>query len=449
MVSVLHKNPCFTDARKAQSTRYAGRSRQSIADIEEHLNEIFSDHPNSHLNHNDEPVIPADALVDVFRAFSESYDGVELMTNDEMDLLKMLLLSNPGLEVTPQTLLGFIAEKTKHSPRESPKGSPHGGDADLPERGRSAGRDAGGRNSRSSSRDSVGTSRGTSRPPSLGPPAPPKTPSSTSTSPFDASQRQRSTPLGGAPSSWTKRPAPAHRRKSMNGSQGGALSDSEVGSLHCTSAAILRLCQSSSPSSFGRAPGRTRAPSNPTTPGSLVYSSNSSFGSPPLGGSVSRPHSRTQSHPMPPGNLSYQYGSPDRDILSKLPEPFDLSKSMYNSVSSLPMPRAGSDSDSDGDVDDDADSSLGLVLDRSAASSTVSLEPHDRLDALQRANADLGRKLMDAERTLQNKLSDHESELEEMQGRLEEARSELSATKREEKELRSKEVRLFYLQFIF
>jgi hypothetical protein len=135
----------------------------------------------------------------------------------------MLLAGNPGLEVTPQTLLAFIAEKTKHSPRDSPKGSPYGGDVDLPERGRTSGRDVGDRNSRSSSRDSVGTSRGTSRPPSLGPPEPPKTPGSTS--PFDASQRQRSTPLGAAPSSWTKRPAPAHRRKSINGS---ALSDSEV-----------------------------------------------------------------------------------------------------------------------------------------------------------------------------------------------------------------------------
>ena len=108
------------------------------------------------------------------------------------------------------------------------------------------------------------------------------------------------------------------------------------------------------------------------------------------------------------------------------------------------MPRNGSDSDSDSD--EDADSSLGLVLDRSTASSTVSLEPQDRLDALQRANAELGRKLMDAEKTLQTKLSNHESELEEMQGRLEEARSELSATKREEKELRSKEVG--YLLFL-
>lgn len=232
MVSVLHWNQHSPDPKTMQSTNYAGRSRQSIADIEDHLDEIFTNHPHSHPNHNGEPVIPADALVDVFRSFSESYGGVELMTNDEMDLLKTLLASNPGLEVTPQTLLTFIAEKTKHSPRESPKGSPYSANVDLPERGRSTGREAGDRNSRSSSIDSAGTSRqGASRPPSVGPLVPPKTP--TSASPFDASQRQRSTPLGAAPSSWTKRPAPAHRRKSINGSQGRALSDSEVSTLQC------------------------------------------------------------------------------------------------------------------------------------------------------------------------------------------------------------------------
>lgn len=210
----------FLTRKSIQSTTYAGRSRQSIADIEEHLNEIFQNHPDSHPNDSGDPVIPADALVDVFRAFSESYNGVELMTNDEMDLLKMLLATNPGLEVTPQTLLGFIAEKTRHSPRESPKGSPHEGDVDLPDRGRSVGRDNGDERSRSSSRDSTGT---LSRPPSV----PPKTP--TSGNGFDSSRRQRSTPLNAnAPSSWTKRPAPANRRKSIDGSNGRALSDSEV-----------------------------------------------------------------------------------------------------------------------------------------------------------------------------------------------------------------------------
>lgn len=108
---------------------------------------------------------------------------------------------------------------------------------------------------------------------------------------------------------------------------------------------------------------------------------------------------------------------------------------MRQPISSLPMPRAGSDSDSDGE-------DSGLVMDRSAASSTVSMESIDRLDVLQRANAELGRKLVDAEKTLQNKLTQHEYELEDMQSRLDEMRSELSATKREEKELRSKEVGL-------
>ena len=103
------------------------------------------------------------------------------------------------------------------------------------------------------------------------------------------------------------------------------------------------------------------------------------------------------------------------------------------------MPRKDDDSDSDSDIDE---APLGLVMDRSAASSTVSMDMEQRLDALQRLNTDLGRKLLEAERTLQNRLAEHEQELEEMQSRLEEARSELSATKREEKELRSKEVRL-------
>ncbi|KAG6332062.1 hypothetical protein ID866_7025 [Astraeus odoratus] len=46
---------------------------------------------------------------------------------------------------------------------------------------------------------------------------------------------------------------------------------------------------------------------------------------------------------------------------------------------------------------------------------------------------------MEAERTLQVKLQEHDTDLEEMQARLEELKSELTATKREEKELRAKE----------
>ena len=148
-------------------------------------------------------------------------------------------------------------------------------------------------------------------------------------------------------------------------------------------------------------------------------------------------------------NNDYYGSSPEREMdnrqtgLMSPPQSdasFDDEQGFHEQISSLPMPRKGEDSDSDSELDEEA--LLGLVMDRSAASSTVSLDMEQRLEALQRLNTDLGRKLLEAERTLQNRLADHEQELEEMQIRLEEARSELSATKREEKELRSKEVRV-------
>lgn len=100
------------------------------------------------------------------------------------------------------------------------------------------------------------------------------------------------------------------------------------------------------------------------------------------------------------------------------------------------MPRSSADSDEEEEID------ASLVPDRSTTSSTVSMEIHERMEALQRNNEELGRKLMEAEKTLQNKLMEHETELEETHMRLEELRSELSASNREEKELRAKDVSL-------
>jgi len=112
---------------------------------------------------------------------------------------------------------------------------------------------------------------------------------------------------------------------------------------------------------------------------------------------------------------------------------------MIESISSLPIP-VRHDSDSDEDQDDETHR-IGLVMDheRSVASSIASLAPHERLEALQKNNQNLARRLVDAERTLQNRLADHEVEIEEMQSKLDELKSELTATKREEKELRNKE----------
>ncbi|KZT67427.1 hypothetical protein DAEQUDRAFT_391530 [Daedalea quercina L-15889] len=430
-----------------------GRNRQSIADLEQELYSIFEDHPRAHINETGDPVIPADALVDVLRAFSRNHDSVDLMTREEEDQLTLLIESNPGLAVTPQVLLQFIAMRTNQSPDDS---SPEE-DFAFPERGRSEDRDYDGPYSRSSSQDSSGTSvwrsssRPNSRPPSRGPPVP-STP--TRDSPFDASRRQRSTPLANAhnaPSSWTRRPPPSRRRSDAS-QHGRTLSDSEVRPMRpLMHAAANELCSQSAapPSAFGRTPGRSRAPSNPISPSSSV-------GSPPSAASISRPHSRAQSQPqshfssMDQAFGDYHRTSPEREtdfqrqpqsssgLIS--PPPSDLSDSydedqFADTINSLLMPRASADSDSD---DDDA-SAMGLIMDRSAASSTISLDFEQRIEALQRVNTELARKLVDAERTLQVKLAEHESELEEMESRLEEVRSELSATKREEKELRSKE----------
>ncbi|KDQ52645.1 hypothetical protein JAAARDRAFT_183899 [Jaapia argillacea MUCL 33604] len=431
-----------------------GRNRQSIADIEQELNEIFDNHPQTYRNDAGDPVIPANALVDVFRTFSEHYHGVELITKEEEDQLNMLIESNPGLEVTPTVLLQFIAMRTGGSPQHSPHPeSPHEEDTEEYDRGRSEEWERRDHHSRSSSNESAGTSVYRSRPSSRGPPVPPKTPSAES--PFDTSRRQRSTPLSkAAPSSWTKRPLPAARRRSVDGGHGRALSDSES--------------STGGSSSFSRSGRRSRAPSDPNDPNSRSapnLSISGSFSPPPnIASPPSRPHSRAQSYPeshfvslnaaLSPGGDAYnQYGfsdDHDEDLsnMSGFSSPPIDTEGLYDyshrsdddilsGVNSLPMPRR-SDSDSDSDSDGE-ERTLGLVLDRSAASSTVSLEPSERVEALQRTNVELGRKLVDAERTLQNRLTEHELELEEMQARLEEVKSELSATKREEKELRAKE----------
>ncbi|TFK92674.1 hypothetical protein K466DRAFT_623659 [Polyporus arcularius HHB13444] len=406
-----------------------GRNRQSIADLEQDLYDIFQDHPQCSYNDSDEPVIPGDALVDVLRTFSRNHNAAELMTRDEEEQLTSLLASTPGLQVTPQVLLQFIAMQTTMEPRHSPDDSPPpdaSPDADQDERGRSEDRDEDGINSRSSSRDSTATYYRSS---SRGPQTP-------QDSVFDSGRRQRTTPLknNAPPSTWSRRPPP--RRRKSDAGHSRASSDSESGT--------------SAPGAFARTPGRSRAPSNPVSPTITSPQLAKSMSSPPFGATHSRPHSRAQSQPQGHFNSfnadNYPGSSPEREhdhrqtgLMS--PPQSDVSfddeqPSFHEQLNSLQMPRKDSDSDSDSDIDEVF---LGLVMDRSAASSTVSMDMEQRLDALQRLNTDLGRKLVEAERTLQNRLADHEQELEEMQIRLEEARSELSATKREEKELRSKE----------
>ena len=65
------------------------------------------------------------------------------------------------------------------------------------------------------------------------------------------------------------------------------------------------------------------------------------------------------------------------------------------------------------------------------------------IEALQRANEELTKKKQEAEDALHRKIAEAEQEYADLSMALEQVRTELSATKREEKELRSKEVCVF------
>ena len=142
-----------------------------------------------------------------------------LLSDEETTMLNTLIVDNPGLEVTPSILLQFIAEKTRHSPSPSPDQQD---DQEQPQpvsdeeswRGRDQERQSYD-DSRHRSPSNESNNSG-SRSPSRG---------ALGRSPFDMERRQRSTPLNNTPSKWTgaKRPAPASRRRSFDGSV-----DSEV-----------------------------------------------------------------------------------------------------------------------------------------------------------------------------------------------------------------------------
>jgi hypothetical protein len=226
-----------------------GRNRQSIANLEEELVELFRAHPKVILNNEDLPVIPGDALVDILRSFSQNHNSYELMTKDEEEQLVKLLEANPGIEVTPSILIQFIAQRTDTSNQDtSPERSPslraydaiigRGRPGEKTEfvayaRSRSSSQDATGMAVYANRSGSQPSSRPPSRPPSRGAlSVPPKTPV-TRESPFDSAARQRTTPLAIAPSSWARR-APPSRRKSDAGLYSRETSDSEVRAIHRT-----------------------------------------------------------------------------------------------------------------------------------------------------------------------------------------------------------------------
>jgi len=66
----------------------------------------------------------------------------------------------------------------------------------------------------------------------------------------------------------------------------------------------------------------------------------------------------------------------------------------------------------------------------------------DRYEELERVREETLKKLKELQRTLDQKMADHESEMEEMLARKEELEAELASSKRDEKELRLKDVRI-------
>ncbi|KAI0342594.1 hypothetical protein BDW22DRAFT_1357031 [Trametopsis cervina] len=433
-----------------------GRNRQSIEDIERELYDLFRAHPKSTLNQSDEPVIPGAALVDILRSFSTGHNSVELISKDEEEQLVHVLDTNPGIEVTPQMLLQFIAQRTEVSPDNSSDESPSsGGHEVVLARGRPGEKTeyVSYSRSRSSSQDAIGasvyTGRPTSRPPSRPPSrgsssGPPKTPFARE-SPFDTSARQRTTPLVNAPSSWARRPPPS-RRKSDAGSHSRAVSDSES-SLSSPPVAYSR--------SHGQT-GRARAPSNPTTPEPYSRPTGTlspiSIGSPTFS-TPSRPHSRAQSQPqshfpsigfvadefryVSPDRNDYNYdGTYNRETGMMSPPPSDLSETSFDAAMRANLARRSEDSDSDGD---DSEGDHTLDFRHSRESSTTSLNLQERLDAMHKVHDDLRRKLKEAEDNLQHRMADHEDELARMEQELETLKDELISTKKQEKELRSKE----------
>ncbi|KAJ4482191.1 hypothetical protein J3R30DRAFT_3732301 [Lentinula aciculospora] len=383
-----------------------GRSRESIADLDEILANIFTSHPHAEQREDNTTVIPVRFLPDIFKALEER-DLISLTASEEEYLQGVIMTIESAPSDTPHmvdsdTLLQLVAQLS---------GSRKVGSADGVKQSR--GRPRASSTSSDSSSGSNATSRYPSRPPSRSSEIP-QTPTIPQT-PLD--KRQRSVPLSSnPPSAYAKRPPP-HRRKS-DASPGRGYSSGGAGG------------DSDGASGPGRQP-RSRAGSQ----------------------SITSPSSSSTAFPLSPsGTFSPGGSSPSRDrflVESGSSSPEDsttrLPRTDYDfadSISRIPMPHS---SDSD-ESDDDQDENMytHLVFDpehgpRSTTSSTSSLLPGERLEALSRANTDLAKRLQDAERTLSRKIGEHESELEELQYKLEDLKSELARSKRDEKELRAKE----------
>lgn len=122
---------------------------------------------------------------------------------------------------------------------------------------------------------------------------------------------------------------------------------------------------------------------------------------------------------LPFGNTRGQSASPERIDSSAGPS---LESSRYDTLS--------------GD-DDEVDYHDSLSSDQT---SMFSVNTSDRIDELERIREEQTKKLKEVQRTLEDKMATHELEMEEMLVQKEELEAELASSKRDEKELRLKDV---------
>lgn len=386
------------------------RNRDSVADLEAELYDLFTTHHQSQENDNGEPAVPASALVDVIRIFGEHHDGMRLLTDEEEEKLDELVAANPGLEVTPSILLGFLRALTANSNASasssnlisstSDEGSSDEeivlvdtGDASPDSEDDPDGLKSSGPSSRSSSR---------------GPPPIPPKPGRVPDSPFDSNRRQRTAPLRttAAPSSWnSKRPVPSGRRRSDAGNYGHNTSDTEQ-----------------TPSRPGSRASRSRGPSTPASP----RGSQSEIWAP---SAPIRPPSRARSN-----NRKHSLSASVDGIMS----PNERSRIEYDLEGLFDRKsRRNAASASDSEDDEVDDPTMSIMLDQNRAAL-------EREELLRRTNEDLQRRVAEQDRILQIKITEHEAELERLEILLEETKSELSLSKREEKELRAKETKYIH-----
>ncbi|KAG9124068.1 hypothetical protein FRC07_012979 [Ceratobasidium sp. 392] len=234
-----------------------GRNRDSIADIEERLSEIFETISSTATNEEGVPVIPASELPTILAEYSKRH-GARLLSADGEVQLRSMLDANPDAQLTPALTISLVAGLTKSASDDNPAPLSSKDDPSDP-RSDSSGVSSPDTNLR-------GRGEGTPhRPPPLSrtssnssfhatnaPATPLSSGRMTSSSPFDSTARRRSTPLStGAPSAWTRKPLPASRRRK---SDAGSNNGNKSGSENENSPAVVRN------------PRRARAPSNPVSP---------------------------------------------------------------------------------------------------------------------------------------------------------------------------------------